>query len=211
MSEGVKLLSHTEGQAAVQLARDAIETYLRTGEMLDGSEIQLPSIFNEIRGVFVTLSKDGDLRGCIGHPYADSHLRNAIADSALSAALRDPRFPPVDVKEMDSVTVEVTILTKPELMDVPPKDLPSSIKIGRHGLIVKSGYRQGLLLPQVAPENDFDEVEFLNHTCMKAGLACDAWAEGAEIYAFEGQIFSEKEPNGEIAEKDFSDKECSSE
>jgi len=211
MSEGVKLLSHTEGQAAVQLARDAIETYLRTGEMLDGSEIQLPPIFNEVRGVFVTLSKDGDLRGCIGHPYADSHLRNAIADSALSAALRDPRFPPVDVKEMDSITVEVTILTKPELMDVPPKDLPSSIKIVRHGLIVKSGYRQGLLLPQVAPENDFDEVEFLNHTCMKAGLPCDAWAEGAEIYAFEGQIFSEKEPNGEIVEKDFNNKECSSE
>ncbi|WP_340820505.1 TIGR00296 family protein [Methanolobus sp. WCC4] len=211
MSEGVKLLSHTEGQAAVQLARDAIETYLRTGEMLDGSEIQLPPIFNEVRGVFVTLTKDGDLRGCIGHPYADSHLRNAIADSALSAALRDPRFPPVDIKEINDITVEVTILTRPELMDVPPKKLPTSIKIGRHGLIVKSGYRQGLLLPQVAPENDFDEIEFLNHTCMKAGLPCDAWAQGAEVYAFEGQIFSEKEPNGEVVEKDFNDRECSGE
>ncbi|SFM85266.1 TIGR00296 family protein [Methanolobus profundi] len=211
MSEGVKLLSHTEGQAAVQLARDAIETYLRTGEMLDGSEIQLPAIFNEVRGVFVTLTMNGDLRGCIGHPYADSHLRNAIADSALSAALRDPRFPPVSVREIEDITIEVTILTRPELMDVPPKELPSSIKIGRHGLIVKSGYRQGLLLPQVAPENDFDEIEFLNHTCMKAGLPCDAWAEGAEVYAFEGQIFSEKEPNGEIIEKDFNDRECSSE
>ncbi|WP_292466266.1 TIGR00296 family protein [Methanolobus sp.] len=210
MSEGVKLLSYTDGQAAVQLARDAIEVYLRTGEMMDGSEIQLPSIFNEVRGVFVTLTEDGDLRGCIGHPYADSHLRYAIADSALSAALRDPRFPPVSIAEMDSITVEVTILTRPELLDVPPKDLPSSIKIGRHGLIVKSGYRQGLLLPQVAPENNFDEIEFLNHTCMKAGLPHDAWVTGVEVYAFEGQIFSEKEPKGEIVEKDFNDKTCSS-
>ena len=211
MSEGVKLLSYTEGQAAVQLARDAIETYLRTGEMLDGSEIQLPEIFNEVRGVFVTLTINGDLRGCIGHPYADSPLRYAITDSALSAALRDPRFPPVHISEMGNIAVEVTILTKPEFVDVPPKDLPSSIKIGKHGLIVKSGYRQGLLLPQVAPENDFDEIEFLNHTCMKAGLPHDAWVTGAEVYSFEGQIFSEKEPNGEIVEKDFNDKACSSE
>ncbi|WP_342304259.1 TIGR00296 family protein [Methanolobus sp. ZRKC5] len=210
MGEGVKLLANTEGQAAVQLARDAIETYLRTGEMIDGSEIQLPEIFNEVRGVFVTLTVNGDLRGCIGHPYADSPLRYAITDSALSAALRDPRFPPVHVSEMSSIVVEVTILTRPELVDVPPKDLPSSIKIGKHGLIVKSGYRQGLLLPQVAPENDFDEIEFLNHTCMKAGLPHDAWVTGAEVYSFEGQIFSEKEPNGEIVEKDFNDKACSS-
>ncbi|WMW23459.1 TIGR00296 family protein [Methanolobus mangrovi] len=205
------MLSYTEGQAAVQLARDAIETYLRTGEMLDGSEIQLPEIFDEVRGVFVTLTINGDLRGCIGHPYADSPLRYAITDSALSAALRDPRFPPVGISEMDNILVEVTVLTKPELVDVPPKDLPSSIKIGKHGLIVKSGYRQGLLLPQVAPENDFDEIEFLNHTCMKAGLPHDAWVTGAEVYSFEGQIFSEKEPNGEIVEKDFNDKACSSE
>ncbi len=210
MSEGVKLLSNTEGQAAVQLARDAIETYLRTGEMMDGSEIQLPEIFNEVRGVFVTLTVNGDLRGCIGHPYADSPLRYAITDSALSAALRDPRFPAVRVNEMSSIAVEVTILTKPELVDVPPKDLPFSIKVGRHGLIVKSGYRQGLLLPQVAPENDFDEIEFLNHTCMKAGLPHDAWVTGAEVYSFEGQIFSETEPNGAIVEKDFNDKMCSS-
>ncbi len=209
MSEGVKLLSDTEGQSAVQLARDAIELYLRTGEMMDGSEIQLPDIFDEIRGVFVTLTKGHDLRGCIGHPYADSSLRHAVTDSALSAALRDPRFPPVRKEELDEITVEVTILTKPELVDAAPKDLPSSIKIGRHGLIVKSGYRQGLLLPQVAPENNFDEIEFLNHTCIKAGLPHDAWVTGAEVYAFEGQIFTETKPYGEITEKDFKEGACS--
>ncbi len=209
--EGVKLLSQTEGQTAVTLARDAIQTFLRVGEMLDGSEIQLPEIFNETRGVFVTLTKNGELRGCIGHPYADSPLKYAITDSALSAALKDPRFPPVNASEMDSISIEVTILTKPELIKSPPKDIPSSIKIGKHGLIVKSGYRQGLLLPQVAPENDFDEIDFLDHTCLKAGLPQDAWTTGAEVYCFEGQIFSEKEPGGEAIEKDFEESSCAKE
>ncbi len=211
MSEGVKLLSYTEGQAAVTLARDAIETFLRVGEMLDGSETKLPEIFDEVRGVFVTLTKKGELRGCIGHPYADTPLKYAITDSALSAALKDPRFLPVRISELDIIAVEVTILTRPELIDVPPKELSSSIRIGKHGLIVKSGYRQGLLLPQVAQENDFDEIEFLNHTCLKAGLPQDAWVTGAEVYCFEGQIFSEKEPNGEVIEKELDEGSCSKE
>ncbi|WP_167848847.1 TIGR00296 family protein [Methanolobus halotolerans] len=202
------MLTEEEGKTAVHLARDAIETYLRTGEMMDGSEIQLPSIFDEPRGVFVTLSKNGELRGCIGHPYGDSPLKHAITDSAISAGFRDPRFPPVRIDEMTFVTIEVTVLTRPEQINVEPRDLPSSIKIGRHGLIVKSGYRQGLLLPQVAPENQMDEVEFLGHTCLKAGLPPDAWATGAEVYCFEGQIFSEKEPNGEVFEKDIREKAC---
>lgn len=212
MEEGVdkssKLLTDGEGKMAVQLARNAIESYLDTGEMLEASEIQLPDIFNENRGVFVTLNKHGELRGCIGHPYADSPLRHSLTYSALSAALRDPRFPQVHAEEMSDITVEITVLTKPELMDMPPKELPASIKIGRHGLIVKSGYQQGLLLPQVAPEHGMDEIEFLSHTCMKAGLPHDAWVSGAEVYCFEGQIFSEKEPNGEIEEKLFEDKSC---
>ncbi len=208
MEDKAVLLTEEDGKTAVHLARDAIETYLRTGEMIDGSEMQLPSIFDEPRGVFVTLNKSGELRGCIGHPYADSPLKHAITDSAISAGFRDPRFPPVRIDEMTFVTVEVTVLTQPRQMDVEPEDLPSSIEIGRHGLIVKSGYRQGLLLPQVAPENKMDEVEFLSHTCLKAGLPPDAWSEGAEVYCFEGQIFSEKEPNGEVFEKDIKEKAC---
>jgi len=206
--ERAALLTQEEGRTAVRLARDTIETYLRTGEMIDGSEMQLPDIFNEPRGVFVTLTKKGQLRGCIGHPYADSALKHAITDSAISAGFRDPRFPQVRIDEMTNVTVEVTVLTQPRRMSVPPKDLPSSIEIGRHGLIIKSGYRQGLLLPQVAPENEMDEVEFLSHTCLKAGLPPDAWAAGAEVYCFEGQIFTEREPNGEIFEKDIREKAC---
>ncbi|WP_406658261.1 TIGR00296 family protein [Methanolobus sp. ZRKC2] len=202
------MLTEDQGKKVVKLARDAIETYLWTGEMIDGSEIQLPPVFAETRGVFVTLNKNGELRGCIGHPYADSPLKYAVTDSAISAGFRDPRFPPVSKDEMDHITVEVTILTPPERLNLAPNDIPSSIEIGRHGLIVKRDYRQGLLLPQVAPEHDMDEVEFLSHTCLKAGLPHDAWTTGAEVYCFEGQIFAEKEPQGEVLEKDIREKSC---
>lgn len=197
------ILTENEGKIAVKLARDTIETYLKSGRTIDGSETVLPSVFNENRGVFVTLTKDELLRGCIGHPYPDSPLKYAITDSAISAAFRDPRFPPLHTDEMKRIVVEVTILTPPKRIEASPKELPSKIEIGRHGLIVKKGYHQGLLLPQVAPENDMDEIDFLSHTCLKAGLEYDAWLTGAEVYSFEGQIFAEKEPNGEVVEKHF--------
>lgn len=197
------ILTENEGKIAVKLARDTIETYLKSGRTIDGSETVLPSVFNENRGVFVTLTKDELLRGCIGHPYPDSSLKYAITDSAISAAFRDPRFPPLHTDEMKRIVVEVTILTPPKRIEASPKELPGKIEIGRHGLIVKKGYHQGLLLPQVAPENDMDEIDFLSHTCLKAGLEYDAWLTGAEVYSFEGQIFAEKEPNGEVVEKHF--------
>ena len=202
---GLGMLTETEGRAAVKLARKTIESFI-LGEVLphhQAEEIDLPPVFGENRGVFVTLTEDGLLRGCIGHPYPDSTLKEAILDSAVSAATRDPRFPPVEEEELDSITVEVTILTQPEKINASPKDLPDKVEIGKHGLIVKQGYCQGLLLPQVAPENKMDSIDFLSHTCMKAGLSPDAWVKGAEVYCFEGQIFKEKEPGGETIEEKF--------
>ncbi len=199
------MLTETEGRAAVKLARKTIETFLSEGKLSGHQESgsELSPVFGENRGVFVTLTEDGLLRGCIGHPYPDSTLKEAILDSAVSAATRDPRFPPVGKEELNSIVVEVTILTQPEKIDVPPKDLPDNVEIGKHGLIVKQGYYQGLLLPQVAPENNMDAIDFLSHTCMKAGLSPDAWVNGAEVYRFEGQIFKETEPGGEVIEEKF--------
>ena len=153
--------------------------------------------------MFVTLTKQGMLRGCIGYPYPESQLGTAIIDSAISAATRDPRFPPIRSSEMDDIVVEISVLTQPELIDVPPQKLPEVIEIGVHGLIVKKGFYQGLLLPQVAPENDFDAIDFLNHTCLKAGLAPDAWLTGADVYWFKGQIFKETAPRGDVIEERF--------
>lgn len=199
------MLTETEGRAAVKLARKTIETFLSKGRIpgLQEAGIELTPVFGENRGVFVTLTEEGLLRGCIGHPYPDSIMKEAIQDSAISAATRDPRFPPVEEEEMAIIVVEVTILTQPEKINVPPKDLPDNVEIGKHGLIVKQGYYQGLLLPQVAPENNMDPIDFLSHTCMKAGLSPDAWLRGAEVYRFEGQIFKEEEPGGEVIEEKF--------
>jgi uncharacterized protein (TIGR00296 family) len=199
------MLTETEGKAAVKLARKTIEAFLSKGSFPKAEDLgmDLSPVFEENRGVFVTLTEDGLLRGCIGHPYPDSTLEEAILDSAISAATRDPRFPPVEEEEMKNIVVEVTILTQPEKINAVPKDLPNKIEIGKHGLIVKQGYYQGLLLPQVAPENNMDSIDFLSHTCMKAGLSPDAWVKGAEVYCFEGQIFKEKEPEGEVVEEKF--------
>ncbi|MBP2030921.1 uncharacterized protein (TIGR00296 family) [Methanohalophilus levihalophilus] len=197
------MLDAKEGELAIALARKTIEEYLKTGNRLNPEDENLPPIFQELRGVFVTLNKKDDLRGCIGHPYPDSILQDALVDSAISAATHDPRFPEVISDELPSITIEVSILTPPEKIAASPQELPQLIEIGKHGLIVKQGFYQGLLLPQVAPENNFDAVDFLSHTCLKAGLSPDAWLTGAEVYWFEGQIFSEKTPAGEVVEKQF--------
>ena len=199
------MLTDIEGRTAVKLARKTIESFLSEERLPEPQELgfELSPVFGEKRGVFVTLTENGLLRGCIGHPFPDSTLEEAIMDSAISAATRDPRFPPVGEDELDDIVVEVTILTPPEKINAPPKELPDRIEIGRHGLIVKQGYCQGLLLPQVAPENNMDSIDFLSHTCLKAGLSPDAWLKGAEVSCFEGQIFKEKEPQGEVFEEKF--------
>ncbi len=200
------MLTDIEGRTAVKLARKTIESFLSEERLSEPQELgfKLSPVFREKRGVFVTLTENGLLRGCIGHPFPDSTLEEAIIDSAISAATRDPRFPPVGEDELDDIVVEVTVLTPPEKINAPPKELPNRIEIGRHGLIVKQGYCQGLLLPQVAPENNMDSIDFLSHTCLKAGLSPDAWLKGAEVSCFEGQIFKEKEPQGEVFEEKFS-------
>lgn len=192
------MLSLSEGEKAVKLARKAIETYLRDKVVIKD---RLKGVFEQNRGVFTTLNKNHDLRGCIGFPYPIKRLDEAIIESAISAAVKDPRFPPVKLQEMDDITVEVTVLTPPEKLDVEREKLPEHIEIGRHGLMVSSGYYSGLLLPQVAVEYNFDAEEFLTQTCMKANLPPDCWLmKEVEVYRFEGQIFKEREPRGEVEE-----------
>ncbi len=196
----VKLLTLEEGEKAVKLARKAIEYYLENRKVIQD---RFSGIFEEKRGVFTTLLKYGELRGCIGYPYPVKRLDEAIIDSAIAAAVDDPRFPPVRLSEMDVIEVEVTILTPPEKIEAKPKDLPKHIEIGKHGLMIKMGPFSGLLLPQVAVEFGFDAEEFLSQTCMKAGLPPDCWLSRAEVYRFEGQIFKEEKPRGKVVEVDL--------
>ncbi len=187
------MLTEEEGKKGLQLARAAIEQYLSKTTKLRAPD-DLPASFEEKRGVFVTLNKFGGLRGCIGFPYPVFKLKEAIIEAAISAAVGDPRFPPVTKDEMEDVTIELTILTMPEVLKVKPTELPKHIEVGRHGLIVKRGLYQGLLLPQVATEYSWSAEEFLCQTCWKAGLPQDAWMDkGTEVSTFEGQIFTEEE------------------
>ena len=190
-----ELLTSDEGQTALELARTAIEEYLGSGEVIKLEGVPgLPPVFRNNRGVFVTLNNRSgsrrELRGCIGRPYPVMPLGEAIVISAINAATEDPRFMPVTLNELENLEIEVTVLTTPQKLEARPEELPGKIEVGRHGLIVQKGPYSGLLLPQVAVENDFDAEEFLGQTCMKAGLFPDAWFESdTEVFAFEGQIF----------------------
>jgi hypothetical protein len=131
-------------------------------------------------------------------------LGRAIVDSAINAGTKDPRFPRVRPEELSGIEIEVTILSPPRPYDVRNRDLPGAVKIGKHGLIVKRGMWSGLLLPQVATEWEFDPVDFLCQTCLKAGLPPDSWIdEETEVLYFEGKVFAEVVPGGEVVEKEL--------
>ena len=184
-------LTPTQGKLLLKLARSTIEHFLGHKDFLKSKTYD--KILDEPRGVFVTLTKDGELRGCIGHPCPDSPLIDAVKDSAISAATSDPRFHPITSEELSSISIEITVLTPPKLIEVKdPAQYAHKITIGTDGLIVEQGFNKGLLLPQVAPDWGWDETEFLQHTCQKAGLSSDAWKDSeTKIYKFQGQIFEE--------------------
>jgi hypothetical protein len=159
---------------------------------------------DEERGVFCTLKNYAlnTLRGCIGLPYPTKPLAEAVVDAAISSATSDPRFKQVSLDEFAETTVELTVLTPPSPLDGKREEFPKQVEVGKHGLIVKKGFASGLLLPQVATENNWDSEKFLEMTCWKAGLPNEAWKQkDCEVYTFEGQIFREKEPQGKILQE----------
>ena len=190
-------LSNDDGHTLVKTARIIVTQYLKNGTKAK-LEKEFTDNFSFKSGVFVTLNTTIGLRGCIGYPLPDKLLFSALEDAAISAATKDPRFPAVKSKELDSITFEVTILTPPEKIVVSkPEEYLSKIKIGRDGLIVKHGFYSGLLLPQVPIEYGWNEKEFLEYTCEKAGLPKNYWKNSeTEIQKFEGIVFKEENPNG---------------
>lgn len=199
---GIIKLTLPEGRKAVQMAREAIVSAF--DKKVPGGTEKLPLIFYEKRGVFVTLTLHGALRGCIGFPYPVMTLEKAIPEAARAAAFEDPRFLPLLKSDADAVSVEVTVLTEPERLTCNFTEYAGKIVIGKHGLIVEYAENRGLLLPQVATENGFDAIEFLCQTARKAGMPPMSWKYGGNVYTFEGQIFSETAPKGEIVEKTYS-------
>ena len=177
------MLTDDQKQALLGLARRAVVAHV-TGA---GSRpAQTHDEFPGASGVFVTLTRDGELRGCLGTLECSLGLSVEVVRCAADAATEDPRFPPVRPHELLELSVEVSVLGPLEGIDPSAQD---AVVVGRHGLVVEQGRARGLLLPQVASEREWTPEEFLAQTCVKAGLPSDAWLRGAQVYRFEAQVF----------------------
>lgn len=191
-----------DGEKLVMLARKSIRSHFYNEEVKISDDIKKK--FSEKQGAFVTLNMHGELRGCIGYPEPVLPLYEAIIEAAKSAAFHDPRFAPLTKNEFEEITIEISVLTKPEQIKVlKSDDYLKCIKIGEDGLIAEGGFHnRGLLLPQVFTEYDADPEMALSMTCQKAGLSSDAWHNlDVKVFKFQAQIFSEED--GKVVEKDL--------
>ncbi|MGA3173722.1 MAG: AmmeMemoRadiSam system protein A [Syntrophorhabdales bacterium] len=174
--------SDDERRVLKDLARCSIE------EVLFGKEEQAPDIPRTLKkkmGAFVCLKTRGELKGCIGYLRAHAPLDETVKRMAVEAAFHDPRFLPLDAREWRDTEIEISVLTPMKKIS----DL-GEIEVGVHGIYIESGPCSGLLLPQVATEYGWDRQTFLDHTCLKAGLARDAWrSKGTNIYIFSADVF----------------------
>jgi AmmeMemoRadiSam system protein B/AmmeMemoRadiSam system protein A len=181
---GVDLgLNQEEKKTLHHIAKTVIENKVK-GKPVPDFKVESP-ILKENRGAFVTLQKRGQLRGCIGYIEGHGPLHKTIEKMAEAAAFNDPRFTPVQEKELPELDIEISVLTPlRRITDV------NEIEVGKHGIYMKKGWFSGLLLPQVATEYGWDRQTFLEHTCQKAGLPSTAWKEKeTEIYIFSADIF----------------------
>ena len=178
---------HTPEQKAalLELARDTITSKIE-GTPLPGNTADAD--LKEKRGAFVTLRKRGALRGCIGEIEAAEPLWDVVKKMAIQSAFHDPRFPTLSKAELNTIEIEISVLTPMERING-----PEDVEIGVHGLFIRKGFNSGLLLPQVATRYDWDSVTFLEQTCHKAGLGTDDWKSDAQIWRFSAEIFSEKD------------------
>jgi len=192
------MFSLEQGKKLVKAARESVIS------KFEGKPFELEG-FEEKSGVFVTIHSypSNELKGCIGFPEPVIPLSKALVQAARAAAFSDPRFMPLSKEDLDKIVFEVSVLTNPKLIKVKKHEgYKKEIKIGIDGLVIEQGHFRGLLLPQVAPEWNWNAEEFLNHACEKAGLPSEAWKDIklTKVYKFQSQIFKEVKPKGEITE-----------
>lgn len=184
-------LAREEQATLLRLARDTVAEFLKSGRppAADPAKYDLTAALKTPGAAFVTLKNKGDLRGCIGHVIAAVPLYESVIENACHAC-RDPRFTdnPITAKELPELSVEISVLAPPRRLDDPKK-----IQVGRDGLVMARGRSRGLLLPQVPGEQGWNQEQFLQGTCRKAGLPPDAWKDPqTEIYRFSAQVFGEE-------------------
>jgi AmmeMemoRadiSam system protein A len=179
-------LSETARADLLRLARGTLEAHFR-GEPPPRLASDRAETFGQPMGLFVTLHRRGELRGCIGTLAPTGDLTRVIAEYALRAALEDPRFPPLRAEELAECAIEISVLSAPEALEK-----PEDLEVGRDGLILELRGRRGLLLPQVATEWGFDGLRFLAEVSRKAGLPPEAWRDPqARVWVFRAEVFSE--------------------
>ncbi|HEV7484235.1 MAG TPA: AmmeMemoRadiSam system protein A [Thermoanaerobaculia bacterium] len=179
-------LNEEQRKTLLRIARQSIAAVLEGGSP-DWKGDDFDETLRQPAGAFVTLTRDGDLRGCIGSIRAVEPLYKAVVSSAISAAFRDPRFPPLVPGELEQLELEISVMGPIErVANV------EDIVVGRDGLIISRGAYAGLLLPQVATEYSWDRQTFLEQTCRKAGLPPDAWrSQDCRIEKFSAFVFGE--------------------
>jgi AmmeMemoRadiSam system protein A len=184
-------LTKEEGEYLLTVARKTIEARLFNKDIPPEKGVENVK-YLEKRGTFVTLTTNGNLRGCIGHIIPQESLIDGIRINAINAAFKDPRFPPLSKGEWDRVKVEISILTEPApLKYKDADDLLNKLRPGIDGLIIEKGYQSATFLPQVWDQLPAKE-EFLGHLCMKAGLSANEWKKGTlTVHTYQVQAFEE--------------------
>jgi AmmeMemoRadiSam system protein A len=185
-------LTQEQGKYLIKVARETIERELFDKKGATDKDTELPEIFSERHGTFVTLTIGGNLRGCIGHIVPQESLIEGIRINAINAAFRDPRFPRLTREEWKNVRIEISSLTDPEpLAYSDSQDLLGKLRPLIDGVIIKKGFYQATFLPQVWEQLP-DKKEFLTHLCLKAGLKGDEWKKGElEVSTYQVQAFQE--------------------
>jgi uncharacterized protein (TIGR00296 family) len=195
------MIDFKAGEKLVKLARATVEKYFENKFSIERIE---EKSLNEKRGVFVTIETypEKNLRGCIGFPYPNLPLYEAVQRAAISSAFEDPRFPRLEKEELNKVVFEISVMTKPKLIKVKDsKEYPNKIEIGKDGLMIQNGPFSGLLLPQVCSKFNWCAEEFLENLCYKACLTPDyIHDKNTKIWKFQCQIFCEKSPRGKVIE-----------
>jgi AmmeMemoRadiSam system protein A len=180
-------LTTEEKRNLIELSRASIKNRLRVDQDRPAA-MDTPSL-NAQGGAFVTLHKNGRLRGCIGRFTSEAPLTDTVQEMARAAAFEDPRFPPLKAEEMDDIDLEISVLTPMTQIED-----PEEIQVGRDGVYIVQGPHRGVLLPQVATEQGWDRQTFLEQTCRKAGLGGDCWRDPrTQIYRFSANVFGENE------------------
>jgi len=174
----------------LRIARNTIRTFLTEGRVPDDNGAAYGENLQMKAGAFVTLKKDGELRGCIGRFTSDMPLYALIRQMAVASSTEDTRFDPVNVREVPQIDIEISVLS-------PLKKIqsPDEIILGKHGIYIRKGHYSGTFLPQVATETGWTKDEFLGHCARdKAGIGWDGWKD-ADLFTYEACVFSEKEFN----------------